>query len=500
MISAIVGIVTSACSEKSLEVIEINEIDKSQHVLNHIIDSRVQILNCYYDNNRIHIKYKDILIKIDSSVLPFISLDEQGYCLINGRRIYDEKYEYLQVEPIFPSISISQDGFLIIDDITTNFRWRNTSLNSILSYNNCFVALAKINSQICVYNIDNLNVILPVIDKPDHIVPDYFFDHLVLKEKQAQELVENITPENKLSYIFFTDAHWENNQQHSPALIKHIVDYTNINTVIYGGDANTNRTETIEETLNIGFQFKDAFSFLGANLLCLFGNHDDNSTGQELLSNRHLSEEQVYSYLQSQMTNVNYWDYYNFFYDDPVSKTRFICLDTGRLYVFPEKILKTATFVIECLSSVPDDWHIVVASHIWLNLKNFDSNESYESSYVKPIIEILENYNIRSNSTFRYGNVEIPYDFSDAGAIVEYCIGGHTHADAVVFSQLGIPLVTVTCDGQQEVAAGAPFETGTINEQCVTIVVNNYKTDEVSIYHIGRGNDVKFKMYSSRKY
>lgn len=337
------------------------------------------------------------------------------------------------------------------------------------------------------------------VESSDLIVPDYFINHVTEKEMQWRDNVKMIPAEDKLSYIFFTDAHWGNNQKHSPAIIKHIVDYTSIKYVLFGGDANTSRTETVQGTLNIGYQFHDAFSFLGSKLYCLFGNHDDNSTGQPSMTERHLTEEQVYDFLQSQMTNAHYWDYYNFYFDDPVSKTRFICLDTGRLFEssLRASILKTARFVIEALSVVPDGWHIVAASHIWANLKSIETGEMKESPYVRPIIEILENYNLRNKSFFKYGGETLDYDFTHSGATIEYCIGGHTHSDGVVMSKNGLPLIIVTCDGQQEVAGGAPYQTGTINEQCVTIIVNNYKEREVQILHIGRGNDVTIPMWDN---
>ena len=116
---------------------------------------------------------------------------------------------------------------------------------------------------------------------------------------------------------------------------------------------------------------------------------------------------------------------------------------------------------------------------------------------INSVVEILENYNFRLKSEFLYDKEVIAYDFSAAGATVEYCIGGHIHADAVVYSKKGIPLITLTCDGQQEVAGGLPYETGTVNEQSVSIIVNDYQNKEVRVYHIGRGVDMKANMWNS---
>ena len=75
----------------------------------------------------------------------------------------------------------------------------------------------------------------------EFMVPEYFIKHIVEKEKQWEEYVKMIADGEKLSYVFFSDAHWGHNQKHSPAIIKHIVNYTSIDQVIFGGDANTSR-------------------------------------------------------------------------------------------------------------------------------------------------------------------------------------------------------------------------------------------------------------------
>lgn len=494
IIIIVTGLIT-ACTH-TIDVIEINEVEYRQKVLTQIIESRVQVLEVNYSYHQLSLKLKDSVIIISTKDFPFITTDEQDCWVINGKRVSDKVIKQSSDKPRFPIVSISEDSFLVIDGCKSCVKLENTSLEAFQNYDNYFYAIAKSDSYICLFG--KINITIPIISNPNLIIPDYFIDIVTKQEKLAEESVKDIASEDKFSYVFFTDAHWGRNQKHSPAIIKHIVDYTHIDRVIYGGDAITSQTETIHEALEIGTQFQNAYDFLGSRMLCLFGNHDDNSNGQVLLTDRHLSEEQVYSFLQSQMTDVNYWDYYNFYVDDPMSQTRLMCLDTGRLFTpdFRASTVETARFVIECLASVPDDWHVIAASHIWLSLKDFETGEAEEAPFVRPIIEIFENYNLRSKSFFSYGDKVIAYDFTKAGATVEYCIGGHIHVDAVVSSQKGLPIITVTCDGQQEVIGGLPYETGTINEQCVTIIVNDYQNNEVEVFHIGRGKDAKVDMWN----
>lgn len=480
----------AACVEPS---IEIRNIGLDQLQLKSLVNSREQLLYISYTGDSLEIKLPHRHIFIDTKKIPYVCLNEDGNWSVNGIEV-PNSFSNNQSE--LPLVGVSSDGCLLLNDQKSHYLVTQSNLPND-THNDEILACVQSESYLYLYGYDNKIVSLPIVKNKDHIIPDYFFDVVVEKEKLAEAVINSMSTDYSCSYVFFTDAHWQNNQQHSPAIIKHIVDYSPVKNVLFGGDAITDKTETTQEAIDIGYAFQKSFDFLGPHLYCLFGNHDDNSCGQASLTYRHLSEEQVYSFLQSQMTDVHYWDYYNFYFDDPVSKTRFLCFDTGRWYEssLRESTLKTAKFTIESLKAVPNGWHIIAASHIWTSLKSFDSVDSFESPFVRPIIEILENYNKRMKSSFIFDDSTIYYDFSSAGAVVEYCIGGHTHADAVVTSQKGIPLISITCDGQQEVAGRAPFQTGTINEQCVTIIVNNYQEREILVYHIGRGRDINVKMW-----
>lgn len=489
----LVGCKTTEDEQKS----EFLNFGEEQLALSNIINERVQIYNVDFKDGFLSLTLKNHIFSIDTHTFPYVCQDMNGNWTINGEVVSGNILSRSKGDSSFPVLSISPDGFLLVNGIKSHFNWNSTLVETISSNDKWIWALAQIDSYLCIYYGDE-NIRIPIVDSPSHIIPYYFFDLVVEKERKAENIVEDLLPEEQLSYVFFTDAHWGANQKHSPAIIKHIVDYTTINHVLFGGDANTSRTDTPQGTITILNQFSEAFSFLGSRLYCLFGNHDDNSTGQSNFIEKHLTEEQVFTCLQSQMTDVHFGDYYNFYFDEPKSKTRFICLDTGRFYepAFLGKMNKTARFVIESLSQVPDGWHVIVASHIWLQLTSFETGEAIESPVIRPIIEILENYNLRTKSSYSNHGETIEYDFSNSKATVEYCIGGHIHADAYVTSQKGIPLITIACDGEQEVAGNVPHRFGTVSEQCVTIVTNDYKQRKVNILHIGRGNDISFDMWN----
>ncbi len=187
------------------------------------------------------------------------------------------------------------------------------------------------------------------------------------------------------------------------------------------------------------------------------------------------------------MTDVVYGNYYNFYYDKPESKTRIICLDTGRynLGIFHDHLPETVSFAIEALSSVPADWHIIIASHIWCTSKK-QADGTYKQSlmaFANPILRVLDAYNSRMAGVYLYKTRQIPYDFTKAEGRVEFCIGGHTHGNFTTSSEGGIPVVIVISDSFQ------PPERNTTKEQSVTLVVVDYKNRKLTMSVVGSGTD-----------
>ena len=403
--------------------------------------------------------------------------------LVNGEKTDLKVGPAAREKDVFPDLALRQNR-IECDEICI---W--DSFKGDLTGSPCLFAVALYGEYVAFFFSSGDRYVTPIVNDPFYRMPAYFVDHVVEKERQLERLIE--AADSASFYAFFTDAHWGRNKKHSPAILKHIVDYTPVEMVFFGGDALTYRYDTQEEAYSVGMTFQEAYSFLNGDLYCVIGNHDDNSADQADSKNLHLTEEQVYSIFQSKMQGVEYESYYNYYLDDPETKTRFICLDTGRYYIkqFRSFTFQTAEFLASALQSVPDNWHIAMVSHIWCNLVDLDSGECKESAYVRPIIGLLENYNDRKSGTFVYGQQEFAYDFSGAAAKVEYCIGGHTHADAIVMSEGGIPLITLTSDAILQVA-GTPAQEGTVTEQCVGLVLADYKNGKLHLIHVGRGNDV----------
>lgn len=470
----------------SLDIVDNAEY---QRVLCSKLERREQVISARADKDGLIIVFNDKKeFRVSGSSIPIITAQKQ-FWLINGINTgivvrYDS-----QGRLIVPEVVRGQNGNWLIDNEDTKYPIDNSYYNSISSRDEGIVSVALIKKSLYFFLKDGGVLFASIIDDESFVVPIYYFDHLVQKEKIAETLLKQSVG-GHASFVFFTDAHWERNQKHSPSLIKHIIDYTPFNKVFFGGDALTFRQDDPMDALVTGYEFQNAFSFLGSDFYCVIGNHDDNSSGQPNDIEKHLTENQVYSFLQSQMKSVNNIGY-NFFFDDPDNLTRYLCLDTGRLYFnkFRSYSFQTAQFIIEVLKTVPANWHVIVISHIWCNLVNQESGQCKESSYVRPLIKILEDYNSRSSGVFSFNGNSILYDFRISGGRIDYCIGGHTHADSIVMSEGGIPLIIITSDGQSEVA-GPQSITRTISEQCVVMVVTDYERRKLHVIHVGRGDDI----------
>ena len=324
-------------------------------------------------------------------------------------------------------------------------------------------------------------------------VPSYFVEHLKDKEGQINNAIRTAT-EDYSTLLFFTDAHWGMNQKNSPALINHLFHFTSIGDVVFGGDVITTSFKDPKDAISLGKDFRHAFGAIGCNMYYLYGNHDNNSDEHPNEVERHLSDEQVYDYLQKGMGGCTYGGYFNFFFDRPESKTRFLCLDTGRYYYsqLRENTMGTVKFLINALNEIPDGWRIVLLSHIWANLK---SGEPYFTPFMTMIIHILDDFNAGKKGLFRYSGDSVQYDFSGALSKIVCCIGGHCHLDSILYSEGGIPIIITTTDSRQTIN-GETADIGTVDEQAVSVFVFDYTNGFIKLFRVGRGHDIEVPISS----
>ena len=477
--------------ETTLSVLvgHVDSVFREQGILFDEMEARHQVHDLQYYKGVWSIHFKQgRKARFSENVFPVLIVDGNQEWTISGHptRIPVEKDENGDLK--LPVLSLAEEGFWSLDGQPTDFPTEayqvflleegNTSLNIsgfITDDNELFIILS-----------DGSIRKLTIFKEGFYLVPDYWMEYLVDKEKLAEDAIRNAEGDCA-SFVFFTDVHWGKNMKRSPSLIRHIVDFTPIDDVIFGGDVITTHSSNLVAPMELGKDFQSSFSFLGTKFHCLYGNHDNNSDSQRNRAELHLSEEQVYSWLQSQMTDVVYGGYYNFYYDNPLTKTRIICLDTGRYYYqqFRDKLPDTVSFAVETLSTLPEGWHAIMASHIWCSAKK-QSDGTYKEfidTYILSILKVFDDYNARLSGVYTYNDQSVSYDFTEAGGKIEFCIGGHIHKNYTTESEGGIPIVIVISD-----YAEIP-RPGTTKEQSLMMVVADYKNRKLSLCIVGRGED-----------
>ena len=463
------------------------EIETPEERVKHQIEmidrlrGRLQVSDVALHSDYFSVKFSsDEVFEFFNEGTPIFSVSNKGTWIVNGTETrISANYS------IFPEVAISAGNSWLLDGTDTGvpvYEKLNpedvvlTVISHIFFVDNYIIAVLR----------DGTMIKSPVVEDSFYHVPNYWLSTLVEKEESADAVIA-ASEGNCASFVFFTDSHWGKNVKHSPALIRHIIDYTSISDVLFGGDVVTTHSTDLDTPMETGKAFQSAFGFLGTNFHCVYGNHDNNSDSQQDKTEYHLSEEQVFSWLQSQMTDVAFGDHYNFYYDNALTKTRIIGLDTGRYYYaqFRDKLPDTVRFIVETLSSVPEGWHVIIASHIWCRARQLpDGSWSYNlENYINPILKVFDDFNNRIPGLYLYNNQEVQYDFSEAGGHIEFCIGGHIHNNYLTYSDGGIPVVSIISD------YFVSPEKGTTQEQSVSMVITDYKNRRLELFVVGRGTD-----------
>lgn len=475
----------------TISVGQVDTVFLEQDILLKEMQERHQIydLQCSEGIWSIHFKHGR-KARFSETIFPFIQVGSNQQWAISGKptgiAVTKDGNGNLQV----PVLSVGEDGFFYLDESQTDFQaaaYQAFILNEKKESLNVTGFLVH-DDDFYIY-LSNDSVRKYSILKDDfYQVPKYWLKHLVNKETMAEEALLE-TRGNGAAFAFFTDAHWGYNFQHSPALIRHITEFTPITNVFFGGDVITNYYDDLESPFQLGLDFQASFSFLGPHLYCVYGNHDNNSTGQSNPA-LFLTDEQVGVYLQDQMTELDKKEGYNFYFDDPTTKTRYVGLDTGRYYLtsFRQSTIETARFMIDALSDVPEDWHVIFVSHIWAIHKRIDGvPTSVFNGYFNSFLNIIHDFNARNKGVFTFQKQSVNYDFSDSRALTECCIGGHTHLNSMMMSKDVLPVILIGKDSMKRNSYKSIENT--TDEQCVVIFVVDYNLRKIKLFYIGPGED-----------
>ncbi len=292
-------------------------------------------------------------------------------------------------------------------------------------------------------------------------IPSYFTDNVSQAIARVRANMLSVG-RNGDTFVFVTDCHWRNNSQHSPALIRRLLEATNVRLVINGGDnlqghlnPKASAAAEILECVN-AMRFED----MGVRSIGVMGNHDNNRNNNSDNPNEYISAAEQYSIINKayEGNDLHYGSGNWYYYDNDACKVRYFMLDWGA-----DSAAQTS-WVAETMGALPDGYKAVVVVHgIYRTTSGDETHELImERQWVLDAFE--------------------PYRES-----VLFFMQGHTHWDAVVNAyEDGTPIIITTCD-TLSTAAGAVANT--VDEQAFDVVTFDYSAGTAKCVRVGRGSD-----------
>ena len=304
-------------------------------------------------------------------------------------------------------------------------------------------------------------------------IPDYWRSYLPTKAVEINTAI-SAAGENKSAFLWYTDAHWPVNYGQSPMILKYLSKNTGMQKTFFGGDIAYATSGEISTLTAWKALVEDV-----PNHHSVIGNHDNQVAELETAEARgdFFIERTGDMVMGTDDTNGS-----NYYYiDNHVENTRYICLSTGRMWVYKSDM----EWCVEALKTTPKNWHIVIISHLWLNSSN-GSIVTTPPDYSQSLLDLFDAYNYRLSGTTSVNSVA--YDFAECGAKVEFIIGGHVHRDYDFATAKGIPVILTECDCREERDDVSVATQGTITENCVYAIVADYAAKAIQVINVGRGD------------
>lgn len=351
-------------------------------------------------------------------------------------------------------------------------------------------------------------------------IPYYWVNELKIKADAIQAAMEK-AGRNKSAFLWYTDAHWDSgNSGSSPKLLNYLYKNTSMNKVNFGGDIiGSSLPESRDTTSGYLREWRSAIKDL-PNHHSVLGNHD------RFKSYSYADDNYRYAFMFApEETPDIVWGNDGYYYiDNPHEKTRYLYLTYP---VIPSDSSATdvlmkaqGKFITETLQSTPEGWHIVIIAHRWWSYIR-DTNGILDVAngrfepYEAELLRVFDAYNARetSHTNSNYVSTQSMQGFNNAKGKIEFCIGGHIHADYNFTSNSGIPVILTTSDVNQERTEYEEEDYGkpnTIYESAVYGIIADYNDPDntkITVVGVGRGgsrtvyeHDIEIKSILSVKY
>lgn len=339
-------------------------------------------------------------------------------------------------------------------------------------------------------------------------LPNYWRSHLtskidVIEERQNKH-------EDNFSFIFITDLHMDSNAGNSFALVQILLEETEIENVVIGGDLVENPTVTPKSrVLRQMKEVVDGISPYWERVMGVIGNHDDNTNSKSWAETLMPSEQ--YEAMMKQMGgSVVFGGNKTYYYkDDTLNKVRYIGLNSMdfpftrvgnglkylSMHTFAYSQAQISWLANTALRTPSNDWTIVVASHTPPYKGEILAYDypTHNEELVRGLVKAYKDKGSYSGSSKSETPSDIianiSADYSNGGGDVAVWLSGHVHYDNAVVTPEGIPLVTTLNDGSRR-WLDAPVRTpGTIREQALDVITVNKNERKLYFTRIGAGAD-----------
>lgn len=304
---------------------------------------------------------------------------------------------------------------------------------------------------------------------------------------------------NKSAFLWYTDGHWTYGSKTFPMVLKYLYENTAMTKTNFGGDivdgdvtSSSSNASAYREKKTYLYEWRKAIRDI-PNHHSVRGNHDDDAFGLYDASGKQ-NTKPIYAFLMAaeETPNIVRGSDMYYYIDESSEKTRYLYLDTYMCTDNSDHVgdPEMVRFVVDTLNSVQAGWHIVAISHIWW-LYNDTNNITTGAfpAYCKQLLDIFDAYNARRSGsvTVQKTSTSVSYNFTSGAGKVEFCIGGHTHADQDFTSTEGIPVI-LTETASYHVRSGLACEAGKISETSVSGIIADYDNKYVRIIRVGRGS------------
>lgn len=312
-------------------------------------------------------------------------------------------------------------------------------------------------------------------------VPSYWNTELATSKATIDENSNNMNPHN-VKFAFISDTHWKSNAKQSPALLGWLKKNVGLPLVIFGGDV-VNSHDAQGNALNEIKSFYDNFDAF--RLISTMGNHDNNSDHNTSTS-AFITDGALYDAMfrrSEEFMNTEHTIHYGY-YDNESQKVRFIQFDTGTaIYnngttniIDTELINANATWAGQKIAELPEDWTVVIISHIYW----WGVSAGQTPNPIPSINDAIINYILN-----------VPHDATIACMLV-----GHIHRDfdgSVSGENETLKVIGITTDNcTQESADGPEMTKGTDTEQAFDVVQIDLESKTIKCTRVGAGSNRTF--------